>query len=120
MFFNFGFSIFSVLFLVAFFLILSIFIVMAVKGLKQWSKNNHAPRLTVNAVVVAKRADCNRHHHSDTHHTPSSTFYYATFQVESGDRIELPVAGYEYGPLVEGDKGNLTFQGTRFLAFERT
>jgi len=29
------------------------------------------------------------------------------------------MTGQEYGMLVEGDKGNLTFQGTRYLGFER-
>ena len=41
------------------------------------------------------------------------------FQVESGDRMELTVSGSDYGYLVEGDHGKLTFQGTRFLGFER-
>ena len=45
--------------------------------------------------------------------------YYVTFLVESGDRIELCVSGTEYGMLVEGDTGRLTFQGTRYLSFER-
>jgi len=35
------------------------------------------------------------------------------------DRIELCVSGTEYGMLVEGDTGRLTFQGTRYLSFER-
>ena len=39
-------------------------------------------------------------------------------QLESGDRMELALSGKEYGQLVEGDLGKLTFQGTRFLAFE--
>ena len=42
-----------------------------------------------------------------------------TFQVESGDRMELSVNGPEYGMLAEGDVGELTFQGTRYLSFER-
>ena len=29
-------------------------------------------------------------------------------------------ATYEYGMIVEGDRGRLTFQGTRYLSFERT
>ena len=33
--------------------------------------------------------------------------------------MELRMNGYEYGMLVEGDKGKLTFQGTRYLGFER-
>ena len=49
----------------------------------------------------------------------TSTTYYATFQVESGDRMEFSVSGAEYGMLAEGDQGSLTFQGTRYLGFER-
>mgnify|MGYP000951229907 FL=1 len=52
-------------------------------------------------------------------HTTSSTTYYVTFQVESGDRIELIVPDDEFGMLVEGDTGRLTFQGTRYKGFER-
>jgi hypothetical protein len=33
--------------------------------------------------------------------------------------MELRVDGEEYGLLVEGDQGLLTFQGTRYLGFER-
>ena len=52
-------------------------------------------------------------------HVTSSTTYYATFQVESGDRMELRLSGAEYGMLAEGDRGRLTFQGTCYLSFER-
>lgn len=50
----------------------------------------------------------------------ASTSYYATFEVESGDRMELQLSGQEYGQLAEGDTGVLSFQGTRFLSFDRT
>ena len=53
------------------------------------------------------------------YYSTSSTSYYVTFQVESGDRMELCVDGTEYGMLAEGDCGKLTFQGTRYLGFER-
>ena len=64
------------------------------------------------------------HHHSGgpnggVGHTTTSTTYYVTFQVESGDRMELNLSGQEYGLLAEGDRGKLTFQGTRYLGFER-
>ena len=36
-----------------------------------------------------------------------------------GDRLELRLPGREYGLLTEGDTGLLTFQGTRYLSFER-
>ena len=94
------------------------FIVMAVRGIGTWSKNNASPRLTVSAEVVTKRTNVSHHHHQDSmSHT--STTYYATFQVESGDRMEFSVSGAEYGMLAEGDQGSLTFQGTRYLGFER-
>ena len=40
--------------------------------------------------------------------------------MESGDRMELRVSGREYGLLAEGDRGQLTFQGTRYLSFVRS
>ena len=49
----------------------------------------------------------------------SYTTYFATFEVESGDRMELKVPDNEYGMLAEGDIGKLTFQGTRYKGFER-
>lgn len=77
-------------------------------------KNNNSPRLTVEAKVMSKRTAITHHHDS-----MSSTRYYVTFQVDSGDRMELPMTGSEYGMLAEGDVGKLTFQGTRYLSFER-
>ena len=115
-----GFVIFQIMFTLVFLLVFGMIIVIAVKGISQWNKNNHSPRLTVPATIVAKRTNVSRHHHgTGMHHTSTSTTYYVTFQVESGDRMELHVAGHEYGLLVEGDRGNLTFQGTRYLGFER-
>jgi hypothetical protein len=52
-------------------------------------------------------------------HTSSSTTYYVTFEVESGDRMELKMTGEQFGLIAEGDKGRLTFQGTRYLGFDR-
>jgi hypothetical protein len=53
------------------------------------------------------------------HHSSSSTTYYVTFEVASGDRIEFVTIDTEYGLLVEHDMGKLTFQGTRYLGFVR-
>ena len=116
--FGFGFSAFGVMFVLMFGVMLVLFIVTAVRGISTWNKNNHSPRLTVPATVVAKRTEVSRHH---TDNTMMHTFttYYATFQVESGDRMELEVNGSDYGMLVEGDIGKLMFQGTRYLGFER-
>lgn len=119
-----GFTIFGIMFTLVFVIAIGMFIVIAVKGIGQWNKNNHSPRLTVPATIVAKRTNVSRHHHHNhhgtgMHHTSTSTSYYVTFQVESGDRMELHVAGHEFGMLIEGDRGMLTFQGTRYLGFKR-
>lgn len=120
---------FDRLFFSMFFLIFGIIIVMMavmiVRGVCEWNTNNHSPRLTVNAGVVTKRTNVSVHHHRQGanavagSHITTSTTYYVTFQVESGDRMELNVNSSEYGMLAEGDYGKLTFQGTRYLGFER-
>lgn len=123
---------FETMFFVMFFLIFGIIVVVMavtlIRGISEWNTNNHSPRLTVEASVVAKRTDVSYHHHHHNpaaggaaggRHTTTSTTYYVTFQVESGDRVELHVSGSEFGLLAEGDYGKLSFQGTRYLGFER-
>ena len=93
------------------------------KGIAQFIENENSPVLTGPATIVDMRRKTHHHHHNHDgtgmHHTTHSTTYHVTFQVESGDRMELHVAGHEFGMLIEGDRGNLTFQGTRYLGFER-
>ena len=101
------------LFFIGFFVV---FAVILFRSLKQWNRNNHSPRLTVEATVVGRRS----HRSGGGRDTAAHTSYYITFQVESGDRMELHVPYSEYGYIVEGDRGKLTFQGTRFLSFERS
>ena len=117
-----SFGIFGIMFSLVFILVIGMFIMAFVQGISEWNKNNNSPRLTVPATVVAKRTNVSHHHHggvNEHHHHHTSTSYYVTFQVESGDRMELQVSGQEYGMVVEGDVGNLTFQGTRYHGFER-
>ena len=111
-------DLFPILFFLTFCLIFFTILVTLVKSISQWNKNNHSPRLTVPVRVIAKRTNHSRHTGTNGHHHTSTT-YYVTFEVESGDRMELQMQGHEYGLLIEGDKGRLTFQGTRYLSFER-
>ena len=119
MFFGWFDAIFSFIFPILFLLFIGMFFFALISNLRTWNKNNHSPRLTVPATVVAKRTEVSRHH---TDNTMAHTFttYYVTFQVESGDRMELTVSGSDYGMLVQGDIGKLSFQGTRYLGFERS
>lgn len=116
------FSIMQVIMLLVFVLVLGSIIVTLIRGVGEWNKNNQSPKLSVPAKVVSRRTAVSHHHHhqgNGMHHTHTATSYYATFQVESGDRIEFLVSGTEYGMLAEGDSGKLTFQGTRYLNFQR-
>ena len=110
---------FDVLFNIAFALIFcSVFIILGysiITSITTWNKNNHSPRLNVSARVVAKRTEVSHHQHpnngdmsgSHGYSTTSSTSYYVTFEVDSGDRIEFSMSGSEYGMLIEGDAGTL-------------
>lgn len=94
------------------FIIVFGFIIFSVlSSIKQGIKNNNSPLLTVPAEVASKRIHVQGDH--------SRTTYYVTFEVQSGDRMELIVEGTEYGKLVERDLGLLSFQGTRYISYER-
>ncbi|MBQ8201819.1 MAG: DUF2500 domain-containing protein [Clostridia bacterium] len=118
---DFMFDVFPVIFSIMFVIILGVFVVTALSGVRQWHTNNNSPRLTVHAAVVAKRTQVGHHHHGTHEHRHSHTYthYFVTFEVESGDRMEFEVSGQESGLLVEGDRGTLTFQGTRYQGFAR-
>lgn len=109
------------LFYIMFFLVFSMIIYTLIQNIAEWDKNNKSPKLTVDAKIVDKRSHTTHHHHNHNghHHTTRSTSYYVTFEVQSGDRMELRVPRDEYGLFVEGDTGMLSFQGTRYLNFER-
>lgn len=115
------FELISGIFPIVFILVLGMIVFRMVAGIKEWSHNNGQPVLTVESKVVSKRQHTSRHaHNHDGHvHHHSSTAYYATFEVQSGDRMEFQVGANEYGLMAEGDIGRLTFQGTRYHGFER-
>lgn len=119
---DFMFNIFPVFFVIIFVIVIGSFIVAAATGVKEWSHNNGQPKLTVNAKVVSRRENVSHHNHNtgDHMHQTTSTTYYVTFEVESGDRMEFAVSGNQYGMLAEGDKGKLHFQGSRYLGFDRS
>lgn len=97
-----------------FVLVVGLMVVMVIRNVAEWSRNNASPRLSSPATVVAKRE-----RHYNHRNGGGSTTYYATFEFESGDRLELRLPDRDAGLLAEGDRGMLHFQGTRFLGFDR-
>ena len=118
--FNFIFSIFPIIFIVMFLFVAGMMIFVFSTIFKQMKKDNNSPRIRVQAKVIAKRENFRRSSSMHDHGSSVHTSYYATFEVESGDRMELHMSGPEYGLLIEGDEGYLTFQGSRYISFERT
>ena len=122
--FAFSFTLFQILFTLMFLSFLGIFLAVAIRGIRRKNQNDHSPRLTVSAKVVGKRSNISHRRCStgmdDVGHVSSFSSYLVTFQVASGDRMELEVPDHEFGLLIVGDQGMLTFQGTRYLGFVRT
>ena len=98
------------------------------RGLYVWMRNNRAPQETAGARITAKRMKVSGHGGTmmanrvsvmNTIHSSTYTEYFVTFELEDGKRLELGVKDPEYGMLAEGDRGRLSWQGTRYLGFER-
>lgn len=77
--------------------------------------NDSQPILTERARISAKRSELHGGGNSSV-----STDYYATFEFDKDkSRLELEIDSDDFGLIAEDDTGNLTFQGRRFIKFER-
>lgn len=112
---NFMFSIIPAMGAIIFIIVIGGFIFAMVNGMKQYASNKEKPIETVPARIIGKRP----HTWGGTGDSSAHTSYYVTFELESGDRIEMPVNDSFYGMHVEGDLGMLTHQGTQMMSFER-
>lgn len=84
-------------------------------GIRIWMTNNASPIVTHPAKIIGKRTRTS----GGGNDSMVSTSYYLTFELSNGERLEFHVRGEEYGLLIEGDTGMLTFQGTRYKGFNR-
>ena len=70
-----------------------------------WFKNNRAPVHRIGASVLTKEINENK--------------YYVCFGLEDGQMKRFSIDYYAYISLKEGEKGILTYQGTRFIRYDR-
>ncbi|NOU72589.1 DUF2500 family protein [Paenibacillus sp. LMG 31458] len=110
-----GGDLFLIIFTSVLVLIIGTFIILIIKSLMAWSSNNASPIQSLDCKVVAKRM----HVSGGSGDSSASTSYYATFEFEDRRRLELRVGREQFGYIVEGDQGTLTYQGTRFKEFSR-
>ncbi len=118
--FNFS-DLFMVVFTGLFFVAFVAIFVTAIKRISGANKNEKFPQLSVEATVVTKRTDVSSHKTNsiDMSTYASDTTYYVTFEFQSTDRMEFRISDNEFGMMVEGDRGTLTFKGTRYISFSR-
>ncbi|MCL1858133.1 MAG: DUF2500 domain-containing protein [Oscillospiraceae bacterium] len=104
----------AVMFPIVFFIVLAV--ILSVRGIINWRKYKNSPRMSIETMIVTKRV-LGLREAGGFNNTP----YYATFEsLSDGDRQEFNLSsGEEYGLLAEGDIGTLTFQGTKYISFER-
>lgn len=108
------------------FMILFIVVIGAMVAyvLFRWLKDRSSPRITTMAEIISKETNKVRHRSKREagigRRTTYSNEYYVTFQLAHGDTLKLFIRiEAEYERLQEGDKGKLTYQGKRYIGFEK-
>lgn len=115
--FNITFILFIIMFLLSSLAFSAGFVFIIIYAVKQKSKNDNAPRLTVEAKVVDKRTVSHRHHNHNSHISHRHYYHYVTFELSDGQRTELCMSSIEFDSLAVADAGMLTLQGSRFISF---
>lgn len=98
-----------------FLIIVGFFVFIIVNMVKLWMTNNASPLVIARSTAVTKRSEV----WGGTGDSGASTSYYVTFELEDGSRVELQVQSRVFGLIVEGDLGELSYQGSRFMDFQR-
>lgn len=98
--------VFAILGIVALITVIAVFL----KVYSTNQKNANSPLLTQNAIVVEKRLMFDKNPNAG---------YFIVFEFENRERTRLFVDTRNAGLIAEKDFGKLTFQGTKFIKFER-
>lgn len=85
------------------------------------ARNNTLPILTTSATLVSKRKDIIAQPpgiNPKNQIAPSTTFF-ASFRLPDSQTVEVQVNDVQFATLTEGEVGQITYQGTRFLGFTK-
>ncbi len=89
----------------------------------QWIRDKRSPRVVTMATISAKAID--EYHTSEPFESGMGMkdevlqIYYIIFSLEGGGSVKLRVSKLKYDNLKKGTKGKLTFQGKRYISFEK-
>jgi len=87
-----------------------IILFMAINSIVEFYKNEKQPMIKIDAVLVIK---------STIKHSRDFNSYQLTFETNSKERLVFNVNSGNFSIYAEGDKGTLTYQGSRFISFRR-
>ncbi|MCK8058517.1 MULTISPECIES: DUF2500 domain-containing protein [unclassified Fusibacter] len=93
------------------FIVFAIMIIMLLSKAIKYGVDKTKDVESVHAIVLSKRQQV---WGERTH-----TYYFATFELTGGQRVEFSIPDSKIGYLVEGDEGTLTYQGKLFVGFSR-
>lgn len=107
---------------------MAVFIYILVKNLSGQAGIGLSPRTAVQAGVIDKKENISRTQHplnndltgASGFTTSTRTSYEVTFQLSGGERKTFTVERAVYELLLEGDYGTLTYQGPKYIGFERS
>lgn len=95
-------------------ILLAVFIVCGLILARAHAQNNSLPVLTVPVRLIKKKKES--YHSRSGYHVSLSLF----FLTENEELLDFKVNSFDWEMYNEGDLGNLTYQGFRFIKFERT
>ena len=91
------FSIMRIMVPVMFVLVFGIIIVTMVRGIGEWNKNNHSPKLSVPAKVVSRRTAVSHHHHHQGNGMYHPYRYQLLRHLSGRERRPDRVSGFRHG-----------------------
>ena len=77
-------------------------------GYMEARRNRKYPVVTKNVVIFHKR----------TYISHYATSYYITFETSDGERLEFEVTGSDFGMAVEGERFQISYQGTALVGVD--
>ena len=89
-------------------------VLAVVRVVRRHAADRASPALQAEARVLDKRTQVR-----GGGDAPVEQRYFVTFQLSSGERLELAVSGTESGLLMPGDEGTVHWKGSRYLGFAR-
>ena len=90
------------------------FILAVVRVARRQAADRSSPPRQAEATVLDKRSQV-----TGGGSNPIEQDYYVTFQLATGERVELRVPDAVSGVLMPGDEGALEWKGSRYLGFAR-